>query len=92
DRTTLRQAISLAEGTTFKASMGHGVIFREDPATGQRKEIPVDIGAVMSGKTEDMPIQSNDVVMVPNSRVKSVGGTVLSTLGLTTLQRGVFLR
>ncbi|MFN0120893.1 MAG: SLBB domain-containing protein, partial [Blastocatellia bacterium] len=42
DRTTLRQAISLAEGTTFKASMGHGVIFREDPATGQRKEIPVD--------------------------------------------------
>ena len=85
--TTLRQAISLAEGTTFKASADHGVIFREDPTTGKRLEISVDIAAIMKGKNEDLPVMANDVVVVPNSRFKSItsallNGPVLSMIGL----------
>ena len=45
--TTLRQAISLAQGTKFNASLGSGVIFREN-ASGKREEVRVDIGAVMA--------------------------------------------
>ena len=77
---TLRQAISLAGGTHFKARLGKGIIFRTDPVTGNFTELPVDIAAVMSGKSKDMPIFGNDVIWVPNSAVKSIGTTVLNTL------------
>jgi polysaccharide biosynthesis/export protein len=77
---TLRQAISLAGGTLFKAKLGKGIIFRADPITGNFTEMPVDIGDVMTGKSPDLPIMGNDVVWVPNSSAKSIGATVLNTL------------
>jgi polysaccharide biosynthesis/export protein len=82
--TTLRQAISLAQGLTFKAKAGSGVIFREDPNNGSRQEMKVDIGAVMSGKKEDIVILANDVIIIPNSRTKSVGGALLMALGVNS--------
>jgi polysaccharide export outer membrane protein len=84
---TLRQAISLAGGTLFKAKLGKGIIFRTDPTTGNFTELPVDIAAVMSGKSKDMPIMGNDVIWVPNSSIKSVGSTVLNTLVPTAVYR-----
>jgi polysaccharide export outer membrane protein len=89
--TTLKQAISLAEGTTFQAK-SNGIIFRQQPKTGKQEEIKIEISAVMSGKKEDIIIQPNDVVVIPNSKWKSVGGTILRTLGFTTLSRGAVLR
>src|SRR5215471_12620057 len=71
--TTLRQAISMAQGITFKAAAARGIIFREDPATGKREEVKIDIAAVMSGKKEDVLLFANDIIVVPNSRFKSVG-------------------
>ena len=80
--TTVRQAISLAQGMTFNAKAGQGVIFREDPVRGSRQEIKVDIGAVMNGKKEDIPVQANDVIIIPNSRTKSIGGALLMAFGI----------
>jgi polysaccharide export outer membrane protein len=88
--TTLRQAISMAQGTTFKAATGRGIIFREDPATGKREEVKVDIAAVMSGKKEDVPLLANDIVVVPNSRFKSVGSVFLTGLGTSVARVPVF--
>jgi polysaccharide biosynthesis/export protein len=82
DGTTLRQAVSLAQGPTFNAQAARGVIFREDVATGKRTEIKVDIAAVMSGKQEDLVINPNDIIIVPNSRMKTVGGALLTAFGL----------
>jgi polysaccharide biosynthesis/export protein len=82
--TTLRQAVSLAQGLTFNAKGKRGVIFREDPALGSRQEIRVDISAVVNGKKEDIPLQANDVVIIPNSRTKSIGGMLLQTLGVNS--------
>lgn len=82
--TTLRQAISLAQGTSFNAAGDRGIIFREDPATGKRSEIKVDIPGVMSGKKADIPIVANDIVIVPNSRLKSIGGTLLRAFGVNS--------
>lgn len=80
--TTLRQAIALAQGTLFKAAANRAVIFRDDPATGGRKEIPVDVNAVMTGKSKQDPmIMANDIIMIPNSRVKSVSQALLQALG-----------
>jgi len=81
--TTLRQAIALAQGTTFNAAKSRGSIFRENRTTGQNEELHVDIGAVMNGKGEDIPIRPNDVIIVPNSRLKSVGGGLLKAFGLS---------
>jgi polysaccharide biosynthesis/export protein len=84
DGTTLRQAVSLAQGLTFNAKGAQGVIFREDPALGTRKELKVDISAVINGKKEDIPLQANDVIIVPNSRTKSIGGMLLMALGVNS--------
>ena len=84
DGTTLRQAISLAQGTTFKAAAGRAIIFREDPVTGRRDEIKVNIDEVMSGKKEDVPIMANDIIIVPNSRFKSVSSALLNAFGVSS--------
>lgn len=88
--TTLRQAISLAQGLTFKAKAGQSIIFREDTETGKRKEIRLDISAVMNGKAEDIPILANDVIIIPNSRTKSVGGALLMALGMNAARVPTF--
>src|SRR5262249_25103890 len=62
DGTTLRQAIAMAEGITFKADAGHAIIFRENIDTGKRQEIAVNIGEVMKGSKEDVQIMANDII------------------------------
>ncbi|HKQ72405.1 MAG TPA: polysaccharide biosynthesis/export family protein [Blastocatellia bacterium] len=84
---TLRQAISLAGGPLFKAKLGSGIIFRVDPVTGNFTEMPVDIGAVQSGKQPDIPILGNDVIWVPNSTLKALGATVVNTVIPTAILR-----
>ena len=85
--TTIRQAISLAQGTKFSAATNRGVIYRENPTTGKQEEVKVDISAVMSGKKPDVPLMANDIVIVPNSRGKTIGGALLRAFGLNTVTR-----
>lgn len=89
DGTTLRQAISLAQGTKFEGAADRGVIFRED-RSGKRQEIAVNIGAVMSGKKDDIDILPNDIIIVPNSKTKSVTKSILQ--GLSGGIPGLILR
>lgn len=89
DGTTVRQAIALSQGTTMNAAAEKGVIFRQDPATGKRQEISVDIGSVMKGRKEDVAILANDVVIVPNSRAKTIGNSILKAFGMGAAQRGI---
>lgn len=83
--TTLRQAVSLAQGVNMTASPGRGIIFRENKATGRREEINVDIGEVMNGKGTDPLLQANDIILVPNSRMKKLAGPLLNGLALNML-------
>ena len=78
---TLRQAITLAQGMKSTAASDRAIIFREDPVTRKKQEIRVDAGKIMNGKQEDVAITANDIVIIPNSRAKSVGGAILSALG-----------
>jgi polysaccharide biosynthesis/export protein len=68
---TVRQAISLARGTSPKAALGRAIIFREDQ-TGKKQEIPVDVGAMMRGESPDLAVMPNDVLVIPNSKAKAV--------------------
>ena len=38
-------------------------------------------------KQEDIEILANDIIIVPNSRAKSIGGAMLKAFGLTTVTR-----
>jgi polysaccharide export outer membrane protein len=87
--TTLRQAIALARGFTFSAAKGRGVIFRENTKTGGREDIKVDVGAVMNGKRDDVAIHANDIIIVPNSSLKSFGGALLRGFGTSFVTRGI---
>ena len=84
--TTLRQAIALAQGENFKAAGNRTVIFREHPDTGKRQEIKVDLGAVLNGKAEDLPILANDIIIVPNSKLKSITAPMLNALGANAVR------
>ena len=77
--TTLRQAVSLAQGTKYEGATDRGIIFREDQL-GKRQEIAVDIGAVMAGKKTDIDIMPNDIIMVPNSKSKTIAKGMLKTV------------
>jgi hypothetical protein len=73
----------------MNAALGSGVIFRQDATTGKRVEIPVDVGAVMKAKKDDIAIMANDIVIVPNSRSKTIGNSILKAVGMGAAQRGV---
>lgn len=88
--TTLRQAIALAQGTTFQSNLDRSIIFRVNQTTGKREEVPVNIAAIMSGKQADIDIQPNDVIMVPNNQKKAFAKQVLKPL--TNSIPGLLLR
>ncbi|HEY7543596.1 MAG TPA: polysaccharide biosynthesis/export family protein [Blastocatellia bacterium] len=91
-QTTLRQAISLARGFKFNAAKDRVIIFREDPKTGKREEVKVDVGAIMDAKKPDITLQPSDLIQVPNSKLKSFGGAVMNALGLGSVMRGTPVR
>jgi polysaccharide export outer membrane protein len=77
---TFSQAISLAEGKSFRGS-DNAMILRVDPRTGNRLKISVNIGAVTKGKKEDVLIQADDIISIPNSKLKSAADVILRGLG-----------
>jgi polysaccharide export outer membrane protein len=90
--TTLRQALSLARGFKFNAAKDNILIVREDLKTGKREEMRVDAGAIANGKQPDIALQPNDLIQVPNSKLKSFGGAVMNALGLGAVMRGTPVR
>jgi polysaccharide export outer membrane protein len=69
---TLLEAISRASGVTGGAQYGKAIIFRTDPISGKHQEITVDLEAIKSGKQKDIPLVPNDIIVVPNARVKTM--------------------
>lgn len=78
---TVTQAIALVEGLNFEAAGGDTRILRFDKE-GQRRIIPVDLYALAKGEGQDVPLQENDIVVVPGSASKKVWS------GLKSLFRG----
>ena len=87
---SIRQAVSLSQGLLFTAAGNRSMIFRQDQATGKLLEIPVDIGSILSGKNEDVILAPNDVIMIPNSRIKSIAGSMMATMGAFLVQNILF--
>jgi len=76
--TTLSKALTEAGGVTNRAATAEVKVVRSAPS-GERQEIgPFDVKAVMGGdKSQDVALQANDVVVVPQSGAKAAAYGVL---------------
>jgi polysaccharide export outer membrane protein len=68
-RLTILQAIALASGVNKTAALRHSKIIRKT-STGY-EEIDIHLAQLLQGKSPDRPLQPEDIVFVPNSRLKS---------------------
>jgi len=69
-RMTVSQAIAMAEGLKPKANASGTVIFRY--GEGDKEEVlSVDVNAVHRGKSKDVYVRENDIVIVPQSGAKA---------------------
>lgn len=67
--TTLK-VLSLAGGLNRTAKSDRAVIVRKD-ATGQQREVEVDLRKVMKFQAEDLQLRPSDILYVPNSGAKT---------------------
>lgn len=67
DRMTMLKMLSLAGGTTNTAKSSKAVILRKNPDTGVRDQVPVDLRKVLHLKGQDIQMQANDILFVPDS-------------------------
>lgn len=68
--TTLMQAIAMAQGVSSDARLSDVRIFR-DNGKGERDIIPVDYDAIKRGESPDILLAENDIIIVPQSSIKS---------------------
>jgi polysaccharide export outer membrane protein len=68
---TVLQAVALAEDTRSTAKRDQSFIIRNDPQSPDgRKQIPVDLKKILSGKSTDTTLQAEDILFVPDSSGK----------------------
>jgi polysaccharide biosynthesis/export protein len=67
DKMTMLKMISLAGGPTNTAKLRNSVILRKNAETGKRDQVPVDLKKVLTLKAQDVQMQDNDILFVPDS-------------------------
>jgi polysaccharide export outer membrane protein len=69
---TVLQLLAMAEGVTGSAAKRKARIYRTSK-DGSRVEVPLDLGKILKGKSNDISLASNDILFVPNSSSKAAG-------------------
>lgn len=73
-QTSVLKAIARAEGL---ASYANKVAYVYRPVDGTRKEIAVELGKIISRRVEDMTLNANDVLYIPDNRSRRVTTTAI---------------
>ncbi len=71
EQISILQAVSLAEGLDKVANAKNARILRQTTPGGERTEVVVNVDKIMDGKAEDIGLQANDILFIPNSLAKS---------------------
>jgi len=77
DGVTVLQALSSAEGFGTTPAPQNSKIVRVTPGSSERKEIPVDLNKILAGKSEDIEMRPNDILVVPPSAPKRLAARAL---------------
>lgn len=70
EQMTALKVLALAGGLRPTAKPRQAVILRKNSDTGQRQEVPVDVSKILERKAEDVRLQANDILFVPDSTGK----------------------
>ncbi|GAC1389281.1 MAG: hypothetical protein NVSMB31_05050 [Vulcanimicrobiaceae bacterium] len=73
------QALAIAEGLERTAAPRHARILRATGDGGKRTEIAMDLSNVLSGNAPDVPLQANDILVIPNNVARNVALRSLAT-------------
>jgi polysaccharide export outer membrane protein len=94
EQMTTLKVLALAGGLRSTAKPRQAVILRKNSDTGQRQEVPVDVSKILERKAEDVRLQANDILFVPDStgkkalrRTGELGLGIVSGLALFRLSR-----
>jgi polysaccharide export outer membrane protein len=83
-RTTLVQAIAVAEGLRFEADRAEIKILR-DNGEGDRTVLTADYDAIRDGVSRDIPLRENDIIVVPKQGMKNfLSGFLSAVKGIVT--------
>ncbi|MGB9180383.1 MAG: SLBB domain-containing protein, partial [Pyrinomonadaceae bacterium] len=77
---TVSRAIAMAGGVLRDTKSDKIRIVRQEPGSATKQEIYVDLKAIEKKKSEDIALQANDIVDVPESGAKSFLRTMLGTI------------
>lgn len=77
DGVTVLQALSRADGFGPAAAPQNAKIVRLSPGATERQEIAVDLKKILAGTAEDIAMRPNDILVIPVSGAKTVGGRAL---------------
>jgi polysaccharide export outer membrane protein len=84
---TVLRVVAAAGGPTRAASIGGTKMVRSTPSG--LKELQVPLKNIMHAKAPDMPVQADDIIYVPSSRIKEAlnAGALTTTLATVAIYR-----
>jgi polysaccharide biosynthesis/export protein len=77
--TTVLKMIAMTEGL-LPYTNKNAFIYRREAGKSARDEIPVQLTLIMEHKAPDIPLQSNDILYIPDSKGKRISAETLRTL------------
>ena len=87
---TVLQAIAMAHGTNPTASLKSTKLIRK--ASTSPQEVPIPLDTILSAKSPDLELQSDDIVFVPNSTAKTVATRSLEAIVQTATGLAIYGR
>jgi polysaccharide export outer membrane protein len=64
------QAVAMAQGLNPVAAGHHAIVIRQSTSDIGRRDLPVDLAAILAGKTSDVVLAPNDILYIPDSGAK----------------------
>ena len=71
EQISVLQAVSLAEGLDRVASAKSARILRQPSPGAERTELVINVEKILDGRAQDISLQANDILFIPNSLAKS---------------------
>jgi polysaccharide export outer membrane protein len=80
--TTLMKALALSQGT-LPYSQKLAYIYRKDPVTNKRTEIPAELRQIMKRKSPDIELLADDIVYIPEASGKKLAASAIDRIAGT---------
>ena len=77
--TTVLKLLALSEGLAPFATKT-AYIYRREAASGAKNEIPIELRNILDRKSPDVPLEPNDILYIPDNRVRRIGITALERI------------